>query len=114
VLGMMPPLSWDRGRLLFTLGDEGSAEMEDIQCVDNGVATSVISLSVTSEAWDAQTVKGAKDFDNPDCIRDAEKKPETCLSSFNIVLWHDQVVECEQLLSLIPSPFKRGIYVIGG
>jgi hypothetical protein len=57
---------------------------------------------VTSEAWNAQTIEGTKDFDDIDCIGDAEKKPETCLSSFNIVSHQENQNFLKRLNSLDP------------
>jgi len=113
VLGVTPPLSWDGDGLQFTLRDEGLAEVVNVQCADKGVAASIIGLSVTTEAWDVQTIEGTEDLDDVDCIGDAEKKPGTCLSSFDIVSWRDQVVKSgAEPPSLTPSPFERG--TIGG
>jgi len=113
MLGARRSLSWDRGRLLFTSGDEGLAEMEGGQCADKGVVASVISSWVASEAWDAQTVEDSVNSDDADGIEDIERKPITCLLSPDIILWYGEVVESEIVPpSLTPSPFERG--VIGG
>jgi len=113
MLGVRPCLSWDRGGLLLTSRVEGLVEMEGGQCADKGVVVSVISSLVASEAWDAQTVEDFENSNDTDGIEDIERKPATCLSSADIVLWCDEVVKSKIVPpSLMLSPFERS--VIGG
>jgi hypothetical protein len=111
----MPTFQLSSGQIVLGLPSPGTqagyelAEMEGVQRADKGVAASVISLLVTLEAWDAQTIESAEDSDDIDCIGDAKRKTKTYLSSCDIVSWRDQVVKSgAEPPSPTPSPFEKG------
>ncbi|KIL56388.1 hypothetical protein M378DRAFT_172785 [Amanita muscaria Koide BX008] len=113
LLGTIPSFSWGGDELLLTPGYEGLAEMWDVQRADKGIVTGAMSLPVTCEAWDVQTIKGTEASDDIDVMEDVEEKPPTGPSSLDILSWYEQVAEsAPEPLPLIPGSFKRG--VIGG
>ncbi|KIL64794.1 hypothetical protein M378DRAFT_162958, partial [Amanita muscaria Koide BX008] len=106
LLGTIPSFS-------ITPGHEGLVETGDVQCADKGIVTGVMSLPVTCEAWDVQTIKGTEASDDIDATEDVEEKPPTGPSSSDILSWYEQVAEsAPEPLPPIPGFFERG--VIGG
>jgi hypothetical protein len=112
LLGTIPSFSRD-GDGLLTPGHEGLAEMGDVQRADKGIVTGAMSLPVTSEAWDVQTIEGTEASGDIDAMEDVEEKPPTGPSSSDILSWYEQVAESTpESLPLIPGSFEGG--VIGG
>ena len=110
LLGMILSISWGGDGLLLTPGHEGLAETVDVQHADKG--TDAVSLPVTCEAWDVQTIEGTETPDI-DGMEDVEEKPPTGPSSSDILSWYEQVAEsAPEPLPLMPGSFERG--VIGG
>ncbi|KAM6499398.1 hypothetical protein JOM56_004906 [Amanita muscaria] len=102
-----------RNGSLLTPGHEGLAETGDVQRADKGIVTGAMSLPVTFEAWDVQTIEGTETSDDIDAMEDVEEKPPTGPSSSDILSWYEQVAEsAPEPLPLIPGSFERG--VIGG
>ena len=95
---------------------DGLVETGDVQRADKGIVTDAMSLPLTCEAWDVQTVQtveGTESSDGIDAMEDVEEKPPTGLSSSDILSWYEQVAEsAPEPLPLIPGSFERG--VIGG
>ncbi len=114
LLGTIPSsLSWDGDGPLLTPGHEGFVETKDVQRADKGIVTGAVSLPVTFEAWDVQTIEGTETSDDIDAMEDVEEKPPTGLSSSDVLSWYEQVAEsAPEPLPLIPGSFERG--VIGG
>ena len=113
LLGATPSLSRDGDELLFAARDEGSAEMGDVVHVDKGIVTGVMSLPVTYDGWDIQSIEGTETSSDINAIEDVDERPPTGLSSPDISSWNEQVAEfTPEPLPLIPGSFERG--VIGG
>ncbi len=113
LLGSIPSFSRDGDELLLTPRySDGLAETEDtVQRADKGIVTDAMSLPVTCEAWDVQTIEGTETSDDIDS--DVEEKPPTGLSSSDILSWYEQVDESAPgPLPLLPGSFERG--AIGG
>ncbi|KAM6488788.1 hypothetical protein JOM56_015756 [Amanita muscaria] len=87
LLGTIPSFSWDGDGLLLTPGHEGIAETGDGQRTDKGIVTGGMSLPVTCEAWDVQTIEGTEASNNIDATEDVEEKPPTGPSSSDILSW---------------------------
>ena len=71
----------------------GLAERGDVQCTDKGIVAGAMSLPVTLEAWDVQTIEGTEFSDDTNAMEDIEEKPPTGPSSSDILLWYKQVAE---------------------
>jgi len=112
LLGTIPSFSQDGDELLLTAGHEGLVEMGDVMA-EKGIATVAMSLPVTYEASDMQSIEGTETSDNIDAMEDVEEQPPTGLSSSEVSSWVEQVAESmPEPLPLLPGSFERG--VIGG
>ncbi|KAF8333696.1 hypothetical protein F5887DRAFT_1259663 [Amanita rubescens] len=110
LLGTTPSFSRDGDELLLTPGySDRLAETGDVQHADKEIVTDAMSLPVTCEAWDVQTIEGTETSDDIDAMEDVEEKPPTGPSSSDILSWYEQVAEsAPEPLPLIPGSFERG------